>query len=101
MFCIGVAIAASIVNDAPRLLPESNCSSHLQVFLTNSSNVFLLEPCYDVPKLLENQVEVCRAVLSIYRHMIMEQNMNRRTWYSIFYQIRSKMFNSAAQQYNV
>ncbi|XP_060735762.1 ral GTPase-activating protein subunit alpha-2 isoform X2 [Tachysurus vachellii] len=52
----------------------------LQVFLTNSSNVFLLEPCHDVHKLLENQVEVCRAVLSIYRHIIMEHNMNRQTW---------------------
>uniref|UniRef100_A0A671P7L6 Ral GTPase-activating protein subunit alpha-2-like n=1 Tax=Sinocyclocheilus anshuiensis TaxID=1608454 RepID=A0A671P7L6_9TELE len=52
----------------------------LQVFLTNSANVFLLEPCEDVPKLLENQLEVCRAVLSVYRHIIMEQNMNRPTW---------------------
>ncbi|XP_028996063.1 ral GTPase-activating protein subunit alpha-2 isoform X3 [Betta splendens] len=52
----------------------------LQVFLTNSSNVFLLEPCYDVPKLLENQVEVCKGVLSIYRHMIMEHTMNTQTW---------------------
>ncbi|XP_062253972.1 ral GTPase-activating protein subunit alpha-2 isoform X4 [Platichthys flesus] len=52
----------------------------LQVFLTNSSNVFLLEPCQDVPKLLENQVEVCKGVLSIYRHMIMEHTMNTQTW---------------------
>ncbi|KAL2099141.1 hypothetical protein ACEWY4_005621 [Coilia grayii] len=52
----------------------------LQVFLTNSANVFLLEPCHDVPRLLDNQVEVCRAVLSIYRHMIMELSMNRQTW---------------------
>uniref|UniRef100_A0A671MFA4 Rap-GAP domain-containing protein n=1 Tax=Sinocyclocheilus anshuiensis TaxID=1608454 RepID=A0A671MFA4_9TELE len=52
----------------------------LQVFLTNSANVFLLEPCQDVPKLLENQLDVCRAVLSVYRHIIMEQNMNRPTW---------------------
>ncbi|XP_028825456.1 ral GTPase-activating protein subunit alpha-2 isoform X3 [Denticeps clupeoides] len=52
----------------------------LQVFLTNSANVFLLEPCQDVPKLLDNQVEVCRAVLSIYRHMIMEKSMNGQTW---------------------
>uniref|UniRef100_A0A8C2CCM6 Ral GTPase activating protein, alpha subunit 2 (catalytic) n=1 Tax=Cyprinus carpio TaxID=7962 RepID=A0A8C2CCM6_CYPCA len=52
----------------------------LQVFLTNSANVFLLEPCQDVAKLLENQLEVCRAVLSVYRHIIMEQNMNRPTW---------------------
>ncbi|XP_072769762.1 ral GTPase-activating protein subunit alpha-2 isoform X6 [Nerophis lumbriciformis] len=52
----------------------------LQVFLTNSSNVFLLEPCQDVPKLLENQVEVCKCVLSIYRHMIMEHTMDSQTW---------------------
>ncbi|XP_077394615.1 ral GTPase-activating protein subunit alpha-2 isoform X4 [Festucalex cinctus] len=52
----------------------------LQVFLTNSANVFLLEPCQDVPKLLENQVEVCKCVLSIYRHMIMEHTMNTQTW---------------------
>uniref|UniRef100_A0A3Q2T0A7 Ral GTPase activating protein catalytic subunit alpha 2 n=1 Tax=Fundulus heteroclitus TaxID=8078 RepID=A0A3Q2T0A7_FUNHE len=52
----------------------------LQVFLTNSSNVFLLEPCQDVPKLLENQVEVCKNVLSIYRHMIMEHSMTTQTW---------------------
>ncbi|XP_056151481.1 ral GTPase-activating protein subunit alpha-2 [Lampris incognitus] len=52
----------------------------LQVFLTNSSNVFLLEPCQDVPKLLDNQVEVCKGVLSIYRHMIMELSMNTQTW---------------------
>ncbi|XP_019733838.1 ral GTPase-activating protein subunit alpha-2 isoform X5 [Hippocampus comes] len=52
----------------------------LQVFLTNSSNVFLLEPCQDVPKLLENQVEVCKCVLNIYRHMIMEHTMNTETW---------------------
>ncbi|KAM6968733.1 ral GTPase-activating protein subunit alpha-2 isoform 3-T3 [Tautogolabrus adspersus] len=52
----------------------------LQVFLTNSANVFLLEPCQDVPKLLDNQVEVCKGVLSIYRHMIMEHTMNTQTW---------------------
>uniref|UniRef100_A0A674PBB7 Ral GTPase activating protein catalytic subunit alpha 2 n=1 Tax=Takifugu rubripes TaxID=31033 RepID=A0A674PBB7_TAKRU len=51
----------------------------LQVFLTNSSNVFLLEPCQDVPKLLDNQVEVCKGVLSIYRHMIMEHTMDTQT----------------------
>ncbi|KAJ7988981.1 hypothetical protein DPEC_G00314820 [Dallia pectoralis] len=52
----------------------------LQVFLTNSANVFLLDPCQDVPKLLDNQVEVCKGVLSIYRHMIMEHAMNTQTW---------------------
>lgn len=42
--------------------------------------MFLLEPCQDVPKLLDNQVEVCKGVLSIYRHMIMEHTMDTQTW---------------------
>lgn len=40
----------------------------------------MLEPCQDVPKLLDNQVEVCKGVLSIYRHMIMEHTMDTQTW---------------------
>uniref|UniRef100_A0A8C5N221 Ral GTPase activating protein catalytic subunit alpha 2 n=1 Tax=Leptobrachium leishanense TaxID=445787 RepID=A0A8C5N221_9ANUR len=52
----------------------------LQVFLTNSANVFLLEPCTDVPLLLEEQVEACKSVLSIYRRMIMELVMDKKTW---------------------
>nr|XP_033792148.1 ral GTPase-activating protein subunit alpha-2 isoform X2 [Geotrypetes seraphini] len=52
----------------------------LQVFLTNSSNVFLLEPCFEVPVLLGEQVDACKAVLSIYRCMIMELTMDKKTW---------------------
>ncbi|CAJ0962426.1 unnamed protein product, partial [Ranitomeya imitator] len=52
----------------------------LQVFLTNSANVFLLEPCPEVPTLLEEQVEACKSVLSIYRRMIMDLVMDKRTW---------------------
>ncbi|KAI1895830.1 hypothetical protein AGOR_G00110800 [Albula goreensis] len=59
---------------------KAGVQSTLQVFLTNSANVFLLEPCHDVPKLMENQVEVCKAVLNIYRRMIMDLGMNRKTW---------------------
>ncbi|KAJ7426061.1 Ral GTPase activating protein catalytic alpha subunit 2 [Willisornis vidua] len=50
------------------------------VFLTNSANVFLLEPCTEVPVLLKEQVDACKAVLSIFRRMIMELPMNRKTW---------------------
>ncbi|KAM6455922.1 ral GTPase-activating protein subunit alpha-2 isoform 2-T2 [Liasis olivaceus] len=52
----------------------------LQVFLTNSANVFLLEPCSEAPELLKEQINACRAVLSIYRRMIMELPMNKKTW---------------------
>lgn len=62
------------------------------MFLTNSSNVFLLEPCQDVPKLLDNQVEVCKGVLNIYRHMIMEHTMNTQTW-SVRYSVNMSTTN--------
>ncbi|XP_059504336.1 ral GTPase-activating protein subunit alpha-2 isoform X4 [Stegostoma tigrinum] len=59
---------------------QAGIQSTLQVFLTNSANVFLLEPCTDVSKILAEQIDVCKAVLSIYRHMIMELNMSKKTW---------------------
>lgn len=51
-----------------------------KVFLTNAANVFLLEPCVEVPVLLKEQVDACKAVLIIFRHMIMELTMNKKTW---------------------
>ncbi|NWI40552.1 RGPA2 protein, partial [Picathartes gymnocephalus] len=59
---------------------KAGAQAALQVFLTNSANVFLLEPCTEVPVLLKEQVDACKAVLSIFRRMIMELSMNRRTW---------------------
>ncbi|XP_066093789.1 ral GTPase-activating protein subunit alpha-2 isoform X2 [Saccopteryx bilineata] len=52
----------------------------LQVFLTNAANVFLLEPCAEVPMLLKEQVDTCKAVLIIFRRMIMELTMSKKTW---------------------
>ncbi|XP_049725358.1 ral GTPase-activating protein subunit alpha-2 isoform X3 [Elephas maximus indicus] len=52
----------------------------LQVFLTNAANVFLLEPCAEVPVLLKEQVDACKAVMVIFRRMIMELPMNQKTW---------------------
>uniref|UniRef100_A0A8C6XN09 Ral GTPase activating protein catalytic subunit alpha 2 n=1 Tax=Naja naja TaxID=35670 RepID=A0A8C6XN09_NAJNA len=54
---------------------------NIKVFLTNSANIFLLEPCSEAPELLKEQINSCRAVLSIYRRMIMEVTMNKKTWY--------------------
>ncbi|NXH87736.1 RGPA2 protein, partial [Edolisoma coerulescens] len=59
---------------------KAGAQAALQVFLTNAANVFLLEPCTEVPVLLKEQVDACKAVLSIFRHMIMELPMTRRTW---------------------
>uniref|UniRef100_K7FXR8 Ral GTPase activating protein catalytic alpha subunit 2 n=1 Tax=Pelodiscus sinensis TaxID=13735 RepID=K7FXR8_PELSI len=58
---------------------KAGAQAALQVFLTNSANVFLLEPCTEVPALLKEQVDACKAVLSIFRRMIMELSMNKKT----------------------
>ena len=39
----------------------------LQIFVTNAANVFLLEVSSEYPILLEEQVELCKRVLNIYR----------------------------------
>ncbi|TRZ11305.1 hypothetical protein HGM15179_015823 [Zosterops borbonicus] len=59
---------------------KAGAQAALQVFLTNSANVFLLEPCIEVPVLLKEQVDACKAILGIFRRMIMELSMNRKTW---------------------
>ncbi|XP_014750509.1 PREDICTED: ral GTPase-activating protein subunit alpha-2, partial [Sturnus vulgaris] len=59
---------------------KAGAQAALQVFLTNSANVFLLEPCSEVPVLLKEQVDACKAVLAIFRRMIMELPMTRKTW---------------------
>uniref|UniRef100_A0A668ARC0 Ral GTPase activating protein catalytic subunit alpha 2 n=1 Tax=Myripristis murdjan TaxID=586833 RepID=A0A668ARC0_9TELE len=74
------AISRGCITEEQNRDIKAGIQSTLQVFLTNSSSVFLLEPCQDVPKLLKNQVEVCKDVLSIYRHMIMDHTMNTQTW---------------------
>ncbi|MGH0137712.1 UNVERIFIED_CONTAM: hypothetical protein FKN15_036575 [Acipenser sinensis] len=74
------AISRGCINEEENADIKAGVQSMLQVFLTNSSNVFLLEPCPDVPKLIEDQVDVCKSVLNIYRKMIMEHTMNKQTW---------------------
>ncbi|XP_049320015.1 ral GTPase-activating protein subunit alpha-1 isoform X11 [Astyanax mexicanus] len=55
----------------------------LQVFVTNSSNVFLLEPANELKTLLEEHVDMCKRVLNIYRSLVMHQTMEQKTWEQI------------------
>ncbi|XP_068249956.1 ral GTPase-activating protein subunit alpha-2 isoform X1 [Palaemon carinicauda] len=52
----------------------------LQVFITSAANVFLLEVSPDYPRLLDEQVEVCKHVLNIYRYMVMNTRMEQKSW---------------------
>nr|XP_046268404.1 ral GTPase-activating protein subunit alpha-1 isoform X2 [Scatophagus argus] len=55
----------------------------LQVFITHSSNVFLLEPANDIKILLEEHVDMCKRVLNIYRSLVMHETMDQKTWEQI------------------
>ena len=50
------------------------------MFITSSANVFLLEVSPDYPRLLDEQVEVCKHVLNMYRYMVMNTRMDQATW---------------------
>ncbi|RZF33885.1 hypothetical protein LSTR_LSTR009909 [Laodelphax striatellus] len=52
----------------------------LQVFITHAANVFLLEVSPEYPVLLDEQVDICKRVLNIYRYMVMHTHMEARTW---------------------
>ncbi|KAI4562327.1 hypothetical protein MJT46_011289 [Ovis ammon polii x Ovis aries] len=74
------AVSRGCVMEEENKNVKAGAQAMLQVFLTNAANVFLLEPCVEVPMLLKEQVDACKAVLIIFRRMIMELTMNKTTW---------------------
>ncbi|KAF5891339.1 ral GTPase-activating protein subunit alpha-1-like, partial [Clarias magur] len=62
---------------------HAGVQSTLQVFIINSSNVFLLEPANELKPLLEEQIDMSKRVLNIYRSLVMHQNMDQKTWEQI------------------
>ncbi|CAB4058858.1 Ral GTPase-activating protein subunit alpha-1 [Lepeophtheirus salmonis] len=57
----------------------------LQIFVTNAANVFLLEVSAEDPIFLDEQVEMCKRVLNIYRYMVMNVKMEARTWEQLLF----------------
>eukprot|EP00069_Balaena_mysticetus_P007216 bmy_05347T0 len=74
------AVSRGCVTEEENKNVKAGAQAMLQVFLTNAANVFLLEPCVEVPMLLKEQVDACKAVLIIFRRMIMDLTMNKKTW---------------------
>lgn len=52
----------------------------IRSFVSNSANIFVLEVPVDKPLILEEQVEMCKRVLNIYRFMVMKLDMDKETW---------------------
>ncbi|XP_021057143.1 ral GTPase-activating protein subunit alpha-1 isoform X5 [Mus pahari] len=59
---------------------QAGTQAVLQVFIINSSNIFLLEPANEIKSLLDEHTDMCKRVLNIYRHMVVQVSMDRKTW---------------------
>nr|XP_006117755.1 ral GTPase-activating protein subunit alpha-1 isoform X6 [Pelodiscus sinensis] len=59
---------------------RAGMQSVLQVFIINSSNIFLLEPANDIKTLLDEHTDMCKRILNIYRYMVVQVPMDKKTW---------------------
>ncbi|KAJ7991111.1 hypothetical protein DPEC_G00293870 [Dallia pectoralis] len=62
---------------------QAGVQTTLQMFVTNSANVFLLEPANEHKTLLEEHVDMCKRVLNIYRSLVMHETVDKKTWEQI------------------
>ncbi|XP_019374428.1 PREDICTED: ral GTPase-activating protein subunit alpha-1 isoform X2 [Gavialis gangeticus] len=59
---------------------QAGMQSVLQVFIINSSNIFFLEPANEMKNLLDEHTDMCKRILNIYRHMVVQVTMDKKTW---------------------
>ncbi|KFP38663.1 Ral GTPase-activating protein subunit alpha-1, partial [Chlamydotis macqueenii] len=59
---------------------RAGVQSVLQVFIINSSNIFFLEPANEIKALLDEHTDMCKRILNIYRHMVVQVTMDMKTW---------------------
>ncbi|XP_054684230.1 ral GTPase-activating protein subunit alpha-1 isoform X9 [Grus americana] len=59
---------------------RAGMQSVLQVFIINSSNIFFLEPANEIKVLLDEHTDMCKRILNIYRHMVVQVTMDKKTW---------------------
>lgn len=71
------------------LLIRAGSQNVLQVFITNTANVFMIQTTHSNVVLhtktrettpLDEQTDVCKSVLNIYRTMVMNTKMDAKTW---------------------
>ncbi|KAJ1102912.1 hypothetical protein NDU88_000351 [Pleurodeles waltl] len=51
-----------------------------QVFIVNAANIILLEPVNENRSLLNEHTDMCKRVLNIYRFMVVQVSMDKKTW---------------------
>ncbi|KAM8921683.1 ral GTPase-activating protein subunit alpha-1 isoform 1-T1 [Pelodytes ibericus] len=51
-----------------------------QGFIVNAANIILLEPANENKVLLNEHTDMCKRVLNIYRYMVVQASMDKKTW---------------------
>lgn len=59
---------------------RAGLQSTLKVFITNAANVFLLEVQPEDTSSLDEQVDMCKRVLNLYRYIVVNTSMDQKTW---------------------
>lgn len=76
--CNGGPNQGNPISGRTNKLGYSSFSDLLQVFVLNSSSAFVTR--VQNPQMLEEQVEMCKRIMNIYRYMVMKIYMNTSTW---------------------
>ncbi|XP_068110135.1 ral GTPase-activating protein subunit alpha-1 isoform X5 [Hyperolius riggenbachi] len=59
---------------------KSGAQAVYQVFIVNAANIILLEPANDNKMMLNEHTDMCKRVLNIYRYMVVQVSMDKKTW---------------------
>ncbi|XP_053553719.1 ral GTPase-activating protein subunit alpha-1 isoform X6 [Bombina bombina] len=59
---------------------KAGAQSVYQVFIVNAANIILLEPANENKILLNEHTDMCKRVLNIYRYMVVQVSMDKKTW---------------------
>nr|XP_033808418.1 ral GTPase-activating protein subunit alpha-1 isoform X8 [Geotrypetes seraphini] len=59
---------------------QAGAQAIFQVFITNAANIILLEPANENKSLLNEHTDMCKRVLNIYRYMVVQVSMDKKTW---------------------
>ncbi|XP_049622529.1 ral GTPase-activating protein subunit alpha-1 isoform X3 [Suncus etruscus] len=70
----------SVSEEATEQNIRAGMQAVLQVFIINSSNIFLLEPANEIKNLLDEHTDMCKRILNIYRFMVVQVSMDKKTW---------------------
>jgi len=74
------------VKDPQQVKVRAGLQNLLQLFVTNAANVFLLDvEAKDYPVLLDEQVNMCKRVLNVYRYIVMNVKMDVQTWEQLLF----------------